>query len=92
MKCVGGSAVGSDEMFLCVQKHQPRKPLQNSMEKMRPEKLCKHILRKKRGGRPLLCTVLLGRRLGTTGKEMVSSWSGFIFFLGEQNLHIHVVE
>lgn len=49
MKCVGGSAVGSDEMFLCVQKHQPRKPLQNSMEKMRPEKQCKHILRKKKG-------------------------------------------
>ena len=62
------------------------------MEKIRPEKQCKHILRKKRGGRPLLCTVLLGRRLGTTSKEMVSFWSGFILFLGEQNLHIHNVE
>jgi len=61
------------------------------MEKIRPEKQCKHILRKKRGGRSALCTVLLGKRLGTASKEMVSFWSGFILFVGEQNLHIHNV-
>lgn len=79
-------------MFLYVQKRQPGKTLQNSMEKIRPEKQCKHILRKKRGRRPLLSTVVLGRRRGTTSREMVPFWSVFILFLGEQNLHIPNVE
>lgn len=44
------------------------KTLQNLMEKIWPGKQCKHMLRKKSGGRALLCTVLLGKRLGTTRK------------------------
>lgn len=66
------------------------------MEKIRPEKQCKDILRKqqqqKKGARPVLCTILLERRLGSTSKELVSFWSGFTLFLGEQNLHICNVE